>query len=201
MRLLLANVLVTVLFAGCGDGVPSEYQPRHGDVIFQSLPASPLVQAIEGATRSPFSHCGLVLQRGDSFLVLEAFHVVHETPLGAWIRRGRAGAFSVFRLRSPWSAKIEDVIAEALRFTGRPYDMHYAFDDDAIYCSELVFKAFKAATGESLGVTQRLGDLHWRPFEDFIKGLEGSVPLDREMITPKMLSEAAQLEEVLKIGR
>ena len=36
------------------------YMPRDGDVVFQSLPHNPLVNAIEGATNSRFSHCGIV---------------------------------------------------------------------------------------------------------------------------------------------
>ncbi|MBI1852820.1 MAG: hypothetical protein HYR85_20965 [Planctomycetes bacterium] len=78
--------------------------------------------------------------------------------------------------------------------------MGYSMDDDAIYCSELVFKAFKNATGEPLGATQRLSALDWPPFVALIRRLEGTVPLDREMITPRALSEAPQLREVHRVG-
>ena len=39
-----------------------DYQPREGDIIFQSLPKMDLVLAIEGCTESKFSHCGVVIK-------------------------------------------------------------------------------------------------------------------------------------------
>ena len=195
MRRELTLALLMAAPSGCGGGLPSGYSPQEGDVVFQSLPQSPLVDAIEGATKSSFSHCGIVVRDGDDFKVLEAFRTVHETPLVNFINRARDGRLTVFRFKAPWSSRLAEVVAKAKGFEGRPYDSHYAFDDDAIYCSELIFKAFKAATGETLGTVQRLGDLNWPPFEDFIRQEEGgSVPVDREMITPKELSQASQLE-------
>ncbi|MCX7414884.1 MAG: hypothetical protein NTY25_00090 [Planctomycetia bacterium] len=38
----------------------AKYTPQDGDVIFQSLPYGPVVWAIEGVTKSPYSHCGIV---------------------------------------------------------------------------------------------------------------------------------------------
>ncbi|MBI3845168.1 MAG: hypothetical protein HY292_11090 [Planctomycetes bacterium] len=194
--------VLAVLFGaavGCSASRHVSYEPREGDVVFQSLPRCDLVDAIEGATKSPFSHCGLVVGRGDGFAVLEAFHDVHETPLDEWVGRGRERAVAAFRLREEWSTRIPAFVSEAHRFLGKPYDVHYAFDDDAIYCSELIYKAFKAATGESLGSTQRLSELNWPPFEKLIHQLEGpAVPLDREMITPQALADATQLHEIYR---
>jgi Permuted papain-like amidase enzyme, YaeF/YiiX, C92 family len=81
-----------------------------------------------------------------------------------------------------------------LKPEGRPYDIRYELDDEKIYCSELIYKAFRTATGEELGKLQRLGDLDWRPYRETIEAIEnGPAPLDRLMITPRSLSEAAQL--------
>jgi hypothetical protein len=41
------------------------YAPQEGDIIFQSLPHHELVDAIEGATRSPWSHCGVVMRENE----------------------------------------------------------------------------------------------------------------------------------------
>ena len=87
-------------------------------------------------------------------------------------------------------------LSAARYYLGRPYDKHYDFDDERIYCSELVFKAVRTATGVSLGKVQRLGDLNWQPHEAFIRSIEGYVPKDREMITPRALSEAPELTQV-----
>ena len=53
------------------------------------------------------------------------------------------------------------------------------------------------ASGIRLGKTQKLGDLKWTGYKATIEKYEGgAVPLDREMITPKALSQANQLEQV-----
>jgi uncharacterized protein YycO len=201
-RRILFLLLPSIALLGCGGGgVPAEYQPRDGDVVFQSLPNSPTVRAIEDATKSPYSHCGLVTNRDGHFVVIEAYGAVHETPLADWIGRGRGRAFAVYRFREPASTRIPEIVDAARRMEGKPYDFHYAMDDDAIYCSELIFKAFKDVTGEPLGTTQTLGELGWQPFVEVIKSHEdGAVPLDREMITPRALSEASQLEETIRFG-
>ena len=57
----------------------------------------------------------------------------------------------------PW------VVLEAFHtvraFHGRPYDHHCAMDDESIYCSELIWKAYRHVTAEALGETQTLGEL------------------------------------------
>ena len=70
-------------------------------------------------------------------------------------------------------------------------------DDEAIYCSELVYKAFYDATGEKLGKLVNLGALDWKPYQATIEKYEnGSVPLNRAMITPKHLAEADQIVKI-----
>ncbi len=189
---------LVALLASCRD--PRQgYQPAVGDVLFQSLPHNPLVDTIEGATNSPFSHCGIVVQHGTKWLVLEAIGPVKETPLNAWIDRGRLGRFAVYRFKPQYLARIGEVIQEADKYQGRPYDIHYRFDNNDIYCSELIFVAFKKVFGEDLGTVRKLGDLNWGPYAGVIFQIEGSYPTSREMITPVDLSEAPQLQEVFRV--
>jgi hypothetical protein len=158
------------------------------------LPRNDLVDAIEGASGSPFSHCGLVRSTATGWAVVEALGVVKETPLEQWIDQGRDRAVFVFRFKSSTPELLQSVVAEARKFQGRPYDSRYRMDDEAIYCSELLYKAHLNATGKPLGQTCRLGELSWKPFEDLITRIEqGPVPLDREMITPKAVAEAPEL--------
>jgi len=84
-----------------------QYQPKEGDIIFQSLPHNDLVDAIEGITHSPYSHCGVVLKDDhDVWVVIEAIGNVHETPLLGWIKRGRCGDFTVYRLDPKYDSLI-----------------------------------------------------------------------------------------------
>jgi len=174
------------------------YTPQEGDVIFQSLPRSRLVVAIEGATHSPYSHCGVVARRNNRWVVVEAFDGVEETPLPEFLFRGRGHGFAIFRLKAEhqdWAAPMAEASREYL---GRPYDVRYRMDDEKIYCSELIYKAYGNVTGgEQLGELTPLGELDWKPYEATIEYFEdGPVPLEREMITPRDLAKATQFELV-----
>lgn len=177
------------------------YEPQVGDILFQPLPSNELIDAIEGATHSPYSHCGVVLKKDGKWVVIQALCDVHYTSLYMWIAQGRSGKFAACRLKPDYAQEIPRFIEELNKFMGLPYDFYYEMGDDAIYCSELVYKAFNNATGTELGSLVRLGDLDWRPFADVIQKHEGgSPPLKRVMITPKHLSEAHQLEKVYAFG-
>lgn len=174
------------------------YAPQEGDLVFQSLPTGDLVEAIEGVSNSPYSHVGLVIRKGDNWYVREAIGPVMDTPLNDWVSRGRNGkAFDAYRLREDLRTHIPALIKETEAFMGRPYDVRYRMDDEAIYCSELVYKAMLKASGIQLGKPQKLGELNWRPYSATIEKYEGgNAPLERQMITPRSQSEAAELEKV-----
>lgn len=202
LRLLLG--LALCIFSGCraekkNAAVPSEYEPQAGDFVFQSLPHDPLVDAIEGSSGSPFSHCGIVKRRGEQWVVIEAIGPVKETTLSWWIAQGRDKAFVAFRLRDPLVKKVPPILAAAEKYEGRPYDIHYDMDDEKIYCSELLYKSVRDATGRQLGKIRKLGELHWQPYEQVIRRIEnGNLPLDREMITPRDFSEAPELRQIFR---
>lgn len=130
-------------------------------------------------------------------MVIEAIGPVKETPFGAWLTQGRGARYAAFRLKETYQDKVPKFIAAAKRFAGLPYDIHYSLNDEAIYCSELIYKAFLKTTGEKMGQLCKLGELDWGPHVKVIKEIEGgNVPVEREMITPRHLSEATQLEAV-----
>ena len=172
------------------------YEPKEGDLYFQSLPRNAVVNAIEGASESPYSHCGILVRKVDEWFVLEAIGPVRETPLAKWIKQARDMHYDVFRLKREHTGKIPALIQAARKYMGRPYDIRYRMDDEKIYCSELIFKGYRDATGESLGKLVKFGDLKWVRHTPVILAIEGSIPLNRIMITPRHLSEAKQLEKV-----
>jgi hypothetical protein len=179
------------------------YTPQEGDVLFQSLPHNDLADAIEGTTHSPYSHCGVVLKNDkNQWVVIEAIFNVHETPLFLWELRGRSGAFDAYRLDAKYTTIIPKYKEALLTFLGRPYDFNYDMTDKSgAYCSSLCYLAFQKATGEQMGTLEKLRDLDWKPYEQFIRDDQsGSLPLDRVMITPASLSRAPQLHEVYHSG-
>jgi hypothetical protein len=202
-RILRTLLALCLLYTACtyARNTLGRYEPQEGDIVFQSLPHSPLTDAIEGASASPFSHCGILHRMGTQWVVIEAIGPVKETPFAEWVVQARDRKYTAFRLKVAYRTKIPAFIRAAQTYEGRPYDTHYDFDDAAIYCSELVYKAFRKATGEGLGRIQKLGDLQWQPYAEVIKSIEGGkLPLDRRMITPRSLSEAQQLEKIYTSG-
>jgi hypothetical protein len=170
---------------------------REGDIVFQSLPHNDLTDAIEGITGSPWSHCGVLVQRDGKWFVAEAIGTVRCTPLTQWVMRGRGCVVESYRLVQP-PVDLAERLRDGLQpLMGRMYDYRYAPGDDEIYCSELVHKVYEREMGVSLGRWQRLGDLNWKPHEAFIREMEsGSLPLDREMVTPVSLTTSPLLERV-----
>lgn len=194
---VLAAASIMAVFLGPAYTAAKHYEPQEGDVVFQSMPHSPLIDAIEGGQESPLSHVGIVGKQDGQWVVFEALRGVQATPLKMFLLRGREQGFAVYRFKESYRPLIPATLAAVQKYLGRPYDIRYELDDEKIYCSELVYKAFRDVTGEELGRLVRLGDLKWQPHEATIRELEqGPPPLDRMMITPKDLALAPQLELV-----
>jgi uncharacterized protein YycO len=197
---ILAFMLTSCGFAGkAGSG--AGYQPVEGDILFQSLPnpaGLDLVDAIEGSTGSPYSHCGMVFREDGRWNVIEAIGPVKITPLDDYIARGRGNKFWAYRLDETSRKKVPAALTAMKLDLGKPYDPRYRFDDEAIYCSELIWRGWKAATGKELGIAVTLGSLNWQPYQAVIEAIEGPgiLPLDRKMITPRDLAKAKELARV-----
>jgi hypothetical protein len=205
---LVATLAIATYIYGPSSYAAATYQPQEGDVVFQSLPHSPLVNAIEGGSGSPLSHCGIVAREGNRWVVYEALRPVGPTRLSHYLARGRNRAFLVKRLRPEHQTYIPAMLTSVREMRGKPYDIRYRLDDNraAIYCSELIYLAWQDATaGQSsaqpLGKLITLGELKWKPYEQLIEHLEKAPPpLDRQMITPRDLSQAKQFETALSFG-
>ncbi|MFA5259938.1 MAG: YiiX/YebB-like N1pC/P60 family cysteine hydrolase, partial [Candidatus Omnitrophota bacterium] len=160
---------------------------QEGDFIFQHLPG-PLTEMIAAVTQSAYSHCGIVVRKTDRWFVLEAIEPVTWTPLNKWIARGEGAHVTLVRLKPQYRRYIPQIIQEAEHYVGRPYDLQYQWDETAIYCSELIYKAVWKGAGIRLADFVRLGELNWRLYEPLIRSLAGGrLPLDRLMITPNDL--------------
>jgi hypothetical protein len=134
---------------------------QEGDIIFQTS-VSGLSSAIQLATRSKYSHCGLIFKEKGALYVLEAVQPVLATPLEKWIARGVQGKFVVKRLTNaskvltPGTLTKMKQVAETLK--GKDYDLTFEWDDDRIYCSELVWKIYKRGAGIEVGKLEKLKD-------------------------------------------
>ena len=133
---------------------------REGDIIFQTSLSSQS-QAIQTATHSPYSHCGLVFKNEKSdYYVLEAVQPVKTTPLDKWIARGKDGSYVVKRLKNAnevlTDAAILRMKSQGNKLMGKPYDLYFEWTDEKMYCSEMIWKLYLRATGVELGKLQEL---------------------------------------------
>ena len=206
LLLVLAAAIVRFVIVPCREA--SRYQPQEGDILFQSIikfdlvPRTDMIRLIEGATNSPYSHCGVVFKKKEKWYVYEAMIFgVKQIPLWMWVARGERAKYDVYRLKEDYREHVPDFLDALKSQLGKPYDWRYSMDDKAIYCSELIYKAFKESAAEELGEMVRLGDLDWEPYKKTIVKYEnGDPPLDKLLITPAHLSRAAQLDKIFSNG-
>jgi hypothetical protein len=197
------SLLVALLVLAFG-GMRSHPLPevRDGDIVFHTSRSSQSL-AIQRATRSPYSHMGLVLHRGGRPYVFEAVATVRYTPLDRWLARGSGGHFVVKRLKNAANvldhAAVEKLRAAARALEGRPYDLTFEWSDVRIYCSELVWKVYDRALGVRIGALQKMKDFDLVDAAVRSKMRErygDAVPLDEPVISPVAMLGSPLLENV-----
>jgi hypothetical protein len=181
----------------------NKYKPQIGDVVIQEItPCGRLLRTVKGVTKSDWCHCGVVDKVDGQWVVCEAVGSgVQYTPLFQFLLRGETIHFAAYRLSAPFREHAPAFARNCVKYLGRPYDIQYELDDEKIYCSELVYKAYKDTTGETLGVVEEFGTLHWQDYVDDIRHYHGGgpLPLDRKVVTPVSLTRSPQLEKVIEV--
>ncbi len=131
---------------------------HEGDLIFHTS-QSAQSRAIQLATHSPYSHCGLLYKSGGEWQVFEAVQPVKLTPLSRWVARGQGGHFVVKRLRDAATAlTLARLRAAGQPMLGRDYDLAFSWSDEQIYCSEQIWKVCDRGLHRQLGQLQQLRD-------------------------------------------
>lgn len=134
---------------------------KNGDLIFQTS-LSGQSKAIQLATNSKYSHCGIIYSDNGQFYVFEAIQPVKTTPLDKWIARGENGHYVIKRLKNADQLltvnTLEKMKSEGEKFNGKNYDLTFEWSDDKIYCSELIWKIYQRATGFEIGKLEKLSD-------------------------------------------
>lgn len=175
---------------------------KNGDLIFQTSLSSQS-KAVQLATKSKYSHCGIVYQEGSKFYVFEAVQPVKRTPLQQWIARGQGGKYVVKRLKNADQVLTPAVLQKMKQigdqFKGKKYDLTFEWSDDKIYCSELIWKVYQRATGLEIGKLEKLSsfDLSSDAVKKKMKERYGDkVPLEEPVISPAAVFESDLLVTV-----
>lgn len=175
---------------------------QNGDLIFQTS-KSDQSAAIQLATKSKYSHCGIIYKVGHDYYVFEAVNTVRLTPLSEWIDRGQNGCFVVKRLKNAaqilTSKSIKKMKNEGEQFKNKKYDFTFEWSDDKMYCSELIWKIYKRAVGIEIGKLEKLGDfdLTNKKVMHILKDrYENKIPLNETVISPAAIFDCKLLYTV-----
>ncbi len=190
---------VTVLLSSCKT---NDLQLKDGDLIFQTSLSSQS-KAIQLATKSKYSHMGIILTNNGKQMVYEAISTVQFTPITSWIKRGEGGHFVVKRLKNVNSIltvqSLEKLDSVAALFGGKPYDLLFNWSDEKLYCSELVWKMYDRALNVQIGELQKLNDfdLSNPQVQNKMKERYGDdLPLGESVISPEQMFHSSLLETV-----
>ena len=179
-------------------------QFQNGDIIFQTSKSSQS-KAIQLATKSKYSHMGLIYETDGQYYVYEAVQPVKLTKLNDWIKRGKDSHYVVKRLKDS-NEMLTEVNVKKMknigeRFKGKGYDIYFEWSDDKIYCSELVWKIYKETLDIEIGQLQELRefDLSDEIVKNKMKERYGDkIPLDEKVISPATMFDSDKLETIIE---
>jgi hypothetical protein len=185
---------------------PAVDQAFHdGDIIFQTSQTGQSY-AVQLATHSIYSHCGILFKDDNQWYVYEAIQPVVKTPVNEWIARGDSGIYVVKRLKNADSLLTKNALVKMRKSVngnmGKDYDPWFGWSDERIYCSELVWKAYRDGTGLEVGKLKKMGefDLTHPAVQKIMKQRYGkNPPLEEPMISPGNIFESELLITVRNI--
>ncbi|MEG0482398.1 MAG: YiiX family permuted papain-like enzyme [Acinetobacter sp.] len=170
-----------------------------GDIIFQTSKSAQSI-VIQKATHSPYSHMGMIVNKKGKLWVLEAIQPVKYTTFDTWVNRGVNRHYVVKRLNKGLNRQQQNALQiNAEKYLAKPYDIYFEWNDEAIYCSEIVWKAYNDALGIQLAPLQKLKsfDLSDAQVKALMKQRYGqNIPLQETVIAPKAIFESKHLVTV-----
>ena len=202
-------ILFFILFPVLAFAENTDWQ--NGDLIFQTS-ASKQSYAIMWASKSLYSHVGIVEVSGNKKYVIEAISKVSRTPLEKWIQRGRLKRYSVYRDASLSEEIRNKIVTTAKTYLGKPYDIFFTSYNQEIYCSELVYLVYQKlhlSSGQmqkvktldvNNSIVKKLVEQRWRrhPVCKKMKNFEQcwNKILDDELVTPDSIASDTQFKKV-----
>ncbi len=153
---------------------------KEGDIIFQ-LSKSNQSNAIAWATKSKWTHCGIVIEKGNKLYVLEAIGKVSLTPIDKWVERGRFGHWDAKRIYDT------PIKIEYKKYLGIPYDLEFKENNNKLYCSELVYKIYKDQFNKEICNLRKIKEYNTIGIKSYIK--KRRMSLEQLVVAPSDLYE------------
>ena len=220
--------LLIILCFSCKN-IPKEdnitFQLAIGDILFQDLDSSPLCDAIELVTNgykgANLSHIGIVVELGNPHCInnpdynyenhikiLEAIpNKVKTTRLDSFLNRSldknQNPKVIVGRLKSNYQFKIYDAIDFLKSKIGEKYDHEFIMNNNAYYCSELIYEAFQK---DSIFKLKPMTFLHpeendtLKAWKEYYNNLGIEIPQNKPGINPGIMSLSQKINIVHVYG-
>jgi len=206
LLLTIAILAVTILSAFHGATSKSSLKQKaqslkSGDIIFIINPAGQ-GKAIQLATKSKYTHVGIIFIEDGKTYVYHAVEPVSKNTLSEFIGMSEDGTYSIKRLKdqSLLTDKIlKQMSSEANVKLGLHYDLGFNWSDQELYCSEYVWKLYEHALKIEIGKLRPLKefDLSHPKVKQIMKERYGNkIPYNEKMISPGDMYESTYLEEV-----
>ena len=198
----MKSVKKSLFLAGCLLALASACAPKAGqlqtgDLVFVGIPAGydldsdSMDSAIADATGDPdgitLIHTAILDMTGGEPWIIDATirRGVDRHPLDTFVRDftlkdGSLPVFLVKRLKD--DRRAEEFVDNARHFQGLPYDVSFLPDNDAYYCTELVYDSYLAPDGTPL--------FHAAPMN--FKNADGEFPLYWEQLFARIGQEIPQ---------
>jgi len=194
---MMRTTILSSIFAFCLSMVHAA-DLEDGDIVFQRT-KSRMSDAIAAASRSEYTHVGVVFHEGGKAYVYEAVQPVKRTPLSEWIKFGVDEKYEVKRIRDREGINFAAVLKQAKSYIGKNYDSEFRWSDDKIYCSELVWKSYKEAADLELGAPKKLRDFDLSSKlvkQKLVELYQNKIPYDMKVISPECIFSSELLVTV-----
>lgn len=154
MKKKLYIIILTIFIILCVNAQrcsPKYDKLKEGDIVFQTSKSNQS-KYIMAVTKSPWTHCGIIIEKPDGLFVLEAVEPVKLTLYSQWKSKGRFGLVSTKRYtESPITINYKSYI-------GAHYDTQFKFNNAKWYCSELIYDIYKNQFNVELCVPHKIND-------------------------------------------
>ncbi len=128
--------LIILMFWSCRQGGDLTAL-REGDIVFIET-KSFQSKFIKLGMMSIWSHCGIAVNTPEGVQIMEADTTVRILPIKRFIDRSIGGKYIIKRPSQQLTQPIDKD-----KWLGRWYDLKFSFDNEEVYCSELVWLIYK----------------------------------------------------------
>ena len=172
---------------------------KNGDIIFIINPSGQ-GKAIQLATKSKYTHVGVIFIENGKEVVYHAVEPVTKSSLSDFVSMSANGKYEIRRLKDQ-SLLTPEVITkmqtDAKSKLGIHYDLGFSWDDKEMYCSEYVWKIYNKALNITIGDLKPLKEFdlsHPAVKEKLTQRYGKNIPMDENMISPGDMYDSDLLE-------